>query len=65
MRYLEEDQLIEGELYHCETYDGEKLILKYIGYDVFEKLHPILTESRILSIDGDVRYVIKKFEKEK
>ena len=55
MEYLELDQLELGKKYVCIPYwnSNEKLILRYIGDGSFESY-----ESEVLSVYGDVRYVL-------
>jgi len=51
--YLEEHELIIGLSYSCETYDGQSVILIYVGNGVFRD------EEFEYHLEGDIRYVWK------
>ena len=61
--YLEEEQLVPGTVYRCETYIGHDVELKYVGKGLFvfheKNKYPEIYKN-VLRLDGDVRYVFEK-----
>jgi hypothetical protein len=50
MKYLEYEELVKDEYYHCVTYDGEDIIVQYWGDDMFD-----------MELNwGQIRYVLYK-----
>lgn len=49
--YLEQEELVVGVKYYCETYDGESRILEYVGDGMF---------GPDISVVWDVRYVFRE-----
>ena len=61
--YLEQDKLIPGTIYRCETYLGHDVVLKYVGKGlfIFHENNPCKTlYKNVLRLEGDVRYVFGK-----
>lgn len=50
--YLEQEELVVGKRYHCETYDGRNTLMEYTDDGVFDGFYPL---------EGCIRYVFCEF----